>query len=169
MQATSRLQYRRIGINDAEFILDLLTSPGWLKYIGDRGVYDQEGARHYISNNILPAYANQGCGPYLAIRKSDGVVVGNVGVYNRPGLELPDFGFAFLPQYHGQGYAFEAAMASLEYAFEKDHQELLAITMPTNAPSLKLLAKLGFSRDEDLIRLPNNEEDLILLRKTLAG
>lgn len=166
MQPTKRLTYRRVTIDDAAFMLELLTSPGWLKYIGDRKVYDLEDARHYIRANILPAYQKPGCGPLLAVRKSDGIILGNVGTYDRDGLDGVDFGFAFLPQYHGHGYAYEASLAGIAHAEQHGHREFLAITLPINTPSLRLLEKLGFQRERDLIRLPNDEADLVLLRHT---
>jgi ribosomal-protein-alanine N-acetyltransferase len=164
MQTTDRLSYRRVTLEDAPFLLNLLTSPGWLKYIGDRGVYNEEDAREYITAKIFPAYETPGCGPMLAIRKSDDAILGNVGTYDRPGVDGADFGFAFLPQYHGQGYAYEASKAGLAYAQEHGFEELLAITLPVNEPSLKLLTRLGFVREPDLIRLSEDDEELVLLR-----
>jgi len=167
MDATERLTYRRVNVDDDAFILALLTSPGWLKFIGDRGVSDLASARRYIKEKIFPAYRQPGGGPFLAIRKTDGVVLGNVGTYQRPGLNRPDFGFAFLPEYHSQGFAHEASLAGLDYAKKYGHQEVLAITLPDNAPSLKLLTKLGFQRQPDLVTLPGDDAELVLLRKTL--
>lgn len=168
MLPTARFDYRRATLADASFILELLTSPGWLRYIGDRGVHNLDDSRAYINDKLLPAYANPGCGPMLAVRRSDGVVVGNVGVYHRPGLDAPDFGFAFLPKFHGQGYAYEASCSGLEYAFRHGHRELLAITLPENTASLGLLTKLEFTADPEPIRLPDDEEELLLLRRQLT-
>lgn len=36
---TKRLLIRPIEISDAELMLQLLNTEGWLKYIGDRNVY----------------------------------------------------------------------------------------------------------------------------------
>ncbi|MEM9527769.1 MAG: GNAT family N-acetyltransferase [Bacteroidota bacterium] len=162
-EPTKRLHFQRFTLADAPFLLELLNSPGWLKYIGDRGVHNLAGAEGYIQERIFPAYQEKGCGPMLAIRITDGVILGNVGVYKRPGLELPDFGFAFLPQFHGQGYAYEASLSALAYAQQEGHQELLAITLPHNLPSLRLLKKLGF-RQEGEVQIPNDAETLQLLR-----
>lgn len=166
MSPTERLTYRQTTPDDAPFLLELLNSPGWLKYIGDRGVNSIADARRYIEEKILPAYKTPGCGPFLAIRKSDGAILGNVGVYDRPGLEGVDFGFAFLPRFHGRGYAYEASKAGIAWAEQHGHRVLLAITMPTNAPSLKLLDKLGFLREPELIRLAEDAEELVLLKRT---
>lgn len=158
---TARLRLRPATLEDAPFFLELLTSKGWLDNIGDRGVYTLADARKYITERILTSYDTPGCGPMLCVLKSDGTIIGNTGVYARPGLDTPDFGFAFLGEYHGQGYAFEASVSSMAYALAHGHTELLAITLPTNEPSLGLLRKLGFVREPELIRLP---EELVLLR-----
>lgn len=167
MAPTDRLHYRRVALSDAGFLLQLLNSPGWLENIGDRGVYTLEDARSYISRRILPAYESPGCGPYLAVRTSDGEVLGNVGTYARPGLDSPDFGFAFLPQFHRRGYAYEASVASLAHARAYGHRELLAITLPTNEASIRLLNKLGFRHNGETVRLPDDEDELLLLRLNL--
>ncbi len=38
MLQTDRLRIRPFRVSDAPFILALLNTPGWLQYIGDRGV-----------------------------------------------------------------------------------------------------------------------------------
>jgi len=160
---TERLTYRQFTLADTPFLLELLTSPGWLAYIGDRGVNDLAGAEQYLHEKIFPAYKTPGAGPILAIRKTDGAILGNVGVYARPGLDLPDFGFAFLPQYHGKGYAYEASVAGMAFAMANGYTELLAITLPRNQPSRRLLAKLGFVED-GRVQLPHDDEELLRLR-----
>lgn len=161
---TERLILRRATLEDAPFFLALLNSKGWLDNIGDRGVYTLEDANSYISDRILKSYDTPGCGPMLCVLKSDGTIIGNTGVYDRPGLDLPDFGFAFLDQYQRQGYAHEASISNMAYAQKHGHTELLAITLPTNQPSIRLLEKLGFIREPELIRIPNDDEELLLLR-----
>jgi RimJ/RimL family protein N-acetyltransferase len=149
---------------DAPFILELLNTPDWLKNIGDRGVYNLDQARDYIIEKCLPAYEVPGCGPMLCCLKTDGTIIGNTGVYDRPGLDLPDFGFAFLPEYHKQGYAHEASISNMAFAQAHGHTELLAITLPINKPSIRLLEKLGFVREPDMIRIEGDDEELLLLR-----
>ena len=161
---TARLVLRPATLADAPFFLELLTSKGWLDNIGDRGVYTLADARKYISDRILNSYEVPGCGPMLCVLKSKGTIIGNTGVYDRPGLDLPDFGFAFLEEYHGQGYAYEASVSNLAFAEAHGHTELLAITLPTNEPSLKLLGKLGFAR-EGMTRIEGDEKEFVLLRR----
>ncbi|MTB50171.1 GNAT family N-acetyltransferase [Lewinella sp. W8] len=160
--ATPRLSIHRCTVEDAPFFLELLNSPLWLQNIGDRGVYNLSDARRYIRTKILPAYKHPGLGNWL-VRLKDGTPIGCVGVYDRPGLDLPDFGFAFLEAYHGRGYALEAARTGIAHAIRSGFTELLAITLPSNEPSIRLLKKLGFA-EEEIIHIPKDPAPLLKLR-----
>ena len=81
-------------------------------------------------------------------------------------LPLPDFGFALLPDHFRRGYAYEASRSHLQYAQANGLVKLLAITLPSNLASIGLLTKLGFEREDDLIRLPDDGEDLLQLQWT---
>jgi ribosomal-protein-alanine N-acetyltransferase len=86
------------------------------------------------------------------------------GLIRRDTLDHPDLGFAFLPRFRGQGYAREAAQATLDYARQSlDIGPLLAITSLDNERSIALLEKLGFVF-EHIIRMPNDQEELRLFR-----
>jgi RimJ/RimL family protein N-acetyltransferase len=59
-----------------------------------------------------------------------------------------DIGFALLPGFWGQGYAYEAASAVMEHAKGAlGLKRLVAITNPDNQSSIRLLEKLGFQFD----------------------
>ena len=49
---TERLLIRPIEISDAEFMLQLLNTDGWLKFIGDRNVHSIEEAAAYIQKFV---------------------------------------------------------------------------------------------------------------------
>ena len=59
---TERLILREIVESDAEFILDLLNQPSFIKYIGDRNVRDLEQAREFIETRYRKSYAENGFG-----------------------------------------------------------------------------------------------------------
>ena len=99
---------------------------------------------------------------YTVIRKEDQVKLGNCGLYDREGLEGIDIGFAFLPQYEGKGYAYEAAKELKEQAFSRFKlSELHAITDKENIGSQRLIEKLGL-RFKKYITLPNETEEIML-------
>jgi RimJ/RimL family protein N-acetyltransferase len=158
---TDRLTLRFASIEDAEFILELLNDPDWLKFIGDRGVRTIEQARNYISQSFVRMYEDLGFGLYL-VETKDRTAVGICGLIKRDYLQDIDIGFAFLPQYRRNGFAFEAADAVIKFARQKfGLTRLVAITSENNANSIKLLKKLGLQY-EQLLKLPGQEEQVKL-------
>ncbi len=141
---TPRLLLRRADTGDAAFLVELLNSPGWLQFIGDRHVYTPAEAITYLEDRMLPAYAAPGHGSYVVTARDSGTALGLVGVYRRPELNTPDFGFAFLDHGQGRGYAEEASRALLSSEAVRALPELLAITRLDNVRSQRLLNKLGF-------------------------
>ena len=159
---TERLILREIVETDAEFILDLLNQPSFIKYIGDRNVRTAEQAREVIEKRYRQSYLEHGFGFYTVELKENDAPIGFCGFVKRDFLPDVDFGFAFLPQYEGKGYAFESAHALMKYGRDVlGLNRLLAITTPDNERSGRLLAKLGF-KFESLIETPNHNEELKL-------
>ena len=164
---TERLLLKPFDTGDAAFLLQLLNSPKWIRYIGDRNVHTEEAAVTYIRERMLSQLERRGFGNNLVIRKADGVPMGACGLYERPGLPLVDIGFAFLPAYEGMGYGFEAASRLLQ-AGKEDFglEKVCAICTPDNEASKKLLAKLGL-QFQQLIRLEADKEELLYFEKNL--
>lgn len=159
---TERTTLREITADDAEFILDLLNQPSFIKYIGDRNVRTVEQAREYIESRLAASYEKHGYGLWLVELKADGAPVGINGFVKRDSLPDADIGFAFLPQFEKQGLAFETARAVMNYGRENlNFKRVLAITSQNNENSGRLLEKLGF-RFEKLIEQPHSEEQLKL-------
>lgn len=159
---TDRLILRYLSTADQEFILALLNDPAFLRFIGDRGVRSLEDARKYITNGPMEMYARLGFGLYLVELKDGSIPIGLCGLIKRDGLNDVDIGFAFLPNYRSQGYAYEAAAATMAYGKDVINlQRIVAITSPDNEASGKLLEKLGM-RFEKVIRLSEGAEEVKL-------
>lgn len=143
--ATPRLMLREVHAGDAPFILRLMNEPSFYKNIGDKGIRNLADARGYIASGPVASYAQHGFGLYLVALKNDGNAIGTCGLLKRKTMQYPDIGFAYLPEYWSQGYAFEAAQAIIERAHRiLGLRHLIAVTAPGNAASIRLLAKLGF-------------------------
>lgn len=138
---TNRLTLSEITTDDHVFMRELVNTPGWIKFIGDRNVHSDEDALAYV-NRILAAKDLT----YWVIRLKDSrVPVGIISFLKRDYLEHFDIGFALLSLYEGKGYAFEAADAVLKSKKENPlHKKLYATTIPENTKSITLLEKLGF-------------------------
>ncbi len=156
---TSRLLLRELNENDAPFIVELLNTEGWLRYIGDRHIHTIADAVKYIHNGPVSSYQKYGYGLYLVALKETQTPVGICGLIRRDHWEDTDIGFAFLPQYTGKGYALEAAIAVLSDGKERHHlTRIIAITMEENKPSIQLLEKLGLSYEKRIIYENTGEE-----------
>lgn len=161
---TERLILRHTVIRDAEFIYELLNTPKWFQYIGDRQVKSVHDAAVYINNKMTPQLKRFGYSNYTLIRKKDQVKIGVCGLYDREGLEGIDIGFALLPAFEKNGYALEAALRIKKAAFEEFGIELIsAVTTKENKASQMLLEKLGLKLAGTTL-LPNDDEELLVYK-----
>ena len=166
---TERLNLRKISIEDAEFILQLLNEPSFLRYIGDKGVRTLEHARKYILEGPVESYELNGFGLYLVELKGSAQPIGMCGLVKRPVLPDADIGFAFLPAYWSKGYARESAEAVMAYAREVlGLDRILAITSPDNEASISLLGKLGL-RFQGMTRLADDADEVRLFANHETG
>ncbi len=145
---TARLVLRGLEPTDAPFVLRLLNEPDFLRFIGDRGVRSVEDARDYIERGPLESYRAVGHGLFLAETRDESAPVGICGLMRKPWLEVPDLAYAFLAEATGQGFASEAARAVIAHARETVQLErLIAVVVPDNERSKRVLRKLGFRRE----------------------
>ncbi len=159
---TSRLTLRPFTPDDAPFIALLLNDPGWLRFIGDRGVRTIDDAHTYLRNGPIAHQAKQGFALGAVERSSDGALIGMCGLIRREGLDDVDLGYALLPAYRGQGHAREAAAAWLARGFGHfGLKRIVAITSVDNAASGKVLESIGM-RFEQRMRVAGHDEDSLL-------
>lgn len=167
---SARLELRYFEPADAPFILELINDPDWIRFIGDRGIRTVDDARAYILNGPVDMYRRLGFGLYLVGLKGNGTPIGMCGFVKRDNLNDVDLGFAFLPRHRGQGYALEAAAATLAYGADQlGLERVAAIVSADNAASLKLLVKLGFRFDRTFEFTPGDEVHLYIRDRTQAS
>lgn len=141
---TERLTLRLLTLDDAAFYLQLVNEPSFLENIGDKGVRDLDGARAALQAGPIEMQARLGYSLWLVLRKEDGATIGMCGLIKRDTLPDTDIGYAYLPAYWGQGYAWEAAHAAMAYGRDVvGLKRLLGIVSPSNTASSQLLKKLG--------------------------
>lgn len=154
---TSRLQIRWLDFDDADFIYQLANDPDWIRFIGDKNVSNLDDARHYLETGPLDMYRKHGFGLNRVALKENDKAIGICGILQRETLPEVDLGFALLPDYRRQGYAFEASRAVLEHGFTSlGLQRVAAILSPQNMASATLLGKLGFGFERNYRAEPNS-------------
>ena len=144
---TERLVLRELTAADNQFIFELLNTAGWIKFIGNRNIKTIEDADNYIQKIITNPNIS-----YRVVTLTDNqTAIGLVTFIKRDYLDHPDIGFAFLPAYNKQGYAFEATKEVLtNLLYQSDYSTILATTIPENNLSIQLLKKLGFSFSKEI-------------------
>ena len=151
---TDRLILRRMSVDDAEFMLETLNEPLYIQNVADRGVRTIHDAIDYIRTKIMPSYEQSGFGFYVVELKETREPIGVCGIVKRETMEDVDIGYSLLERFFGNGYAYEAAAAVMDYG-RKVHglSRIVGITAPDNHRSSRLLEKLGL-KFEKMIELP---------------
>jgi RimJ/RimL family protein N-acetyltransferase len=153
---TPRLLLTKLTMHDAEFIMELVNTPGWLKFIGNRSIGNTQQAAEYIRKIIADPDINY----WVVKTKDENTPVGIISFIRRQYLDHHDIGFAFLPAHTGRGYAYEATAAVLnDIINDGTHTQVLATTVKENTNSIKLLLKLGFACNREIER----ENEILLV------
>ncbi len=98
------------------------------------------------------------CGFWSIIEKNSGRLIGRCGIqYSTIDTEiLPELGFFLDPDFEGKGYAYEASLVALDYAYDYLGEDVIyARVKPENLKSVRLLERLGFEKN-DLKIIPEN-------------
>ncbi len=143
---TERLRIRPIKLTDAPFMLKLVNSEGWIKFIGKRNISNLKAAQKYIQKilNHENFYYN------VFELKGTQQAIGIVTFLKRETEKFPDIGFALLPEFEKKGYTFEASQKYLEEIIARNvYDNIIAVTIPENYKSIRLLKKLGLEYEGD--------------------
>ena len=159
---TERLQLRWLTLDDAELMLAVWNDPAFVRFVGDRGIRTLDEARTTMQEGALKLFSDYGYGPFrMALADSD-APIGICGLFRRDGLDDPDIGFATLPEFCGNGYAFEAACAVMDHARDDlELPRLIAIVSPENEASVGLIRKLGL-RFERMYRMDDDDDNVAI-------
>ncbi|MFJ6799088.1 GNAT family N-acetyltransferase [Streptomyces sp. NPDC091268] len=137
---TERLILRPWDESDAAEFCALLAERG-------KGTPEVEHIRTCIAG-FLTATASTGIALLPIQRRDEGDFIGYCGlIIGRTTLEEPEIAYELFQHAHGHGYATEAAGAVLRAAIATGRTRLWSTVGTWNAPSLRVLEKLGFERD----------------------
>ena len=140
---TKRLLIEEAEIEDTPFYFELLNSPKWIRFIGDRKIETLTDAQNYVRDSLHKNYKELGYGLYTVRLKSDQSPIGVCGFLLREYLDNPDIGFAILPQFENLGLISEAAEACMMKARDWGFNTIYGLTTEQNEASKKVLKKLG--------------------------
>jgi ribosomal-protein-alanine N-acetyltransferase len=148
---TPRLLLRRVEQKDWEHLRRMDTDPTVMATMG--GLRSLEETKEYASSQVVH-WERHGFGWWIAfdLATSEFVGRGGVRVIELEGREEVEVGYGLLPTFWGRGLATELARAATRAGFEVlQLSRLIGITLPTNAPSRRVLEKIGFSYVRDTV------------------
>jgi RimJ/RimL family protein N-acetyltransferase len=151
---TPRLILRDWREEDIEpFIRDLNVEPV-MRWLGGPRTTEQQVA--VVRQRFMVWQEKLGFTFWAVERKADGELLGFCGLKIADDPESPvegeyEVGWRLREDSWGQGYAKEAAAASLDFAFHRlGAERVVALTVDGNAPSWGLMIRLGMTRRPDL-------------------
>ncbi|MEV7013416.1 GNAT family N-acetyltransferase [Streptosporangium sp. NPDC051022] len=148
---TERLQMRRWVPSDAEeyrgLWLERDTRVPPVRQIDAEGRPTVEDIRSWLLDN--PLAADPGLGLLPIELRDTGEFIGYCGLTVGQGsFDEPEIAYELAQRAHGHGYATEAARAVIEAATRTGRRRLWATVWEWNAPSFRVLEKLGFHRSD---------------------
>ena len=105
------------------------------------------------------AWHIRGFSMFALILRDSGACIGRVGPWEPEGWPGREIGWGVLRSRAGKGYALEAAIASMDFAFDLLKWDSVIHTInPENAGSIRLAERLG-SRNHGPVKLPEPHAD----------
>lgn len=154
MIETERLLLRDWRDEDVDVFVRHTNTPAVMRWLG--GVKPDEVMRAIMFDRIVRWQKERGFTFWAVERKVDGELLGFCGIKIGDDANSPvegefEVGWRLREDAWGQGYAKEAATASLDHAFDRlGAERVVALTVQGNAPSWRLMERLGMVRREDL-------------------
>ena len=137
---TERLTLRIRDERDADWYREL---------VGERGedAPTLEESRARLAR-IRDLTIETGIGALAICRRAEGDTIGYCAlIVGRASLDEPEVAYELLRRFHGHGYATEAVRALVGAAAATGRRRLWSTVGAWNAPSLRVLDKVGFRRD----------------------
>ena len=154
MIETDRLLLRNWRDEDYDTFVAATNTAAVMRWLG--GAQEPVALRERLASRFTAWQEQRGFTFWVAERKADGALLGFCGlkIADDPGSPVEgdyEAGWRFREDAWGQGYAKEAAIATLDFAFEKlGAERVVALTVSGNSPSWGLMERLGMIRRPDL-------------------
>jgi RimJ/RimL family protein N-acetyltransferase len=130
-------------LSDFEDHYRLCADPNIMRYLwGGKPMSRLEAWRHMAF--LVGHWELLGYGYYAAEEKATGRFVGRIGFTNPEGWPGFEIGWTLAPEFHGRGFATEAAEFLLNYAFtEMGRDHVISVIHRDNKPSMRVAERLG--------------------------
>lgn len=151
---TERLILRQFKESDFEDLYKYFNDKNYWKFLS-YNYSDKEILKKIINDSIIEGNENKIIPSKIAaVKKDDNKLIGLMIflIFNKV-FRTWEIGYLLNPEFHNQGFATEASLKLLEYAFEKLNAHRVVATCDTrNTASYKVLEKIGMRREAHFIK-----------------
>ena len=149
---TKRLIIRPFTIDDIDPSFEMNLDAEVSKYTADGGAVSREEIERRIVQDVFGDYKKYGYGRMAVELKSERTFIGFAGLKYLEDLKDVDLGYRLMRKYWGKGIATEAGKSLVDFGFNTlALTRIIALVLPENIGSIKVLQKLGFEYEKDLI------------------
>jgi len=149
---TERLLIRPFKMEDIEPSYKMNLDAEVSRYTGDGGVVSKKEIERRIIENVFGDYEKHGFGRLAVELKGENKFIGFTGLKYLEDMDEVDLGYRFMKEYLEQGIATESAKACLNLGFETlELNKIIAMVLPENIGSIRVLEKLNFEYEKDII------------------
>ena len=145
MIETPRLRLRKFTFDDVDALEKVLGDPVAMRFYP--AAFSREGVEQWIRRN-LERYESSECGLWAMVLKASGEVIGDCGCVVQVVEDTPEMEIAYHVRrdYWGNGYATEAALACMDYAFSRlAAGRVISMIRPENRQSRRVAEKNGLT------------------------
>lgn len=149
--STQRLSAKRLSADDLDKFFLMHEDPLVMKTMG--GIRTRDETIRNLAWN-LDEWKQYGFGIWMFYLKNTNTWIGRGGIRHIfiNGHDEVEVGYSLMPEFWHQGYATEIARASIEIAFDILRlKDLIAFTLPTNKMSQRVINKVGFQYQGEII------------------
>ena len=140
---TARLTLRPFSPEDAPALHRMAATPGVMQYFPTPEPPDLARVERIIARQ-LGEWEERGYAWWAVTLPVDDTLLGWCGLQYLPDTSETEVGYLLGRAWWGNGYATEAARASVDFGFEHfDFAEIIGITHPNNTASQNVLKKCG--------------------------
>lgn len=167
---TERLILRKIDPErDFDAWAKSMADESTVRYLGTQPMNRAQAWRSMAT--VIGHWAIRGYGFFSLEHKETGQWVGRVGPWYPEGWPSPEIGWTISPDHLRQGFAIEAARASLDYAYNKlGWSSVIHVILEGNEASIAVAKKLGSSFIRYQQGLPGvTDEKVLIYGQSLAS
>lgn len=153
---TDRCYLKRLTSDDKEEVIEIYINPETRRFLG--GALSVQTAEEKIEYFIKNQEKTNDENRFTVRLKQENTLIGLIYLSPYYDSGFYELSYEFLPEFWGQGYAFEVMKASLNHCrIELGLRKIYAETQTKNARSRNLLEKLGYKLEKEIVRFNENQ------------